>query len=78
MQPYQSTNPKQSQVYRRLVALVGPGAAAFYKDACRLMKMDVPLESTTHLVGHLLREIESSLRSVLKLNSERVDGKKKL
>ncbi|WP_409882141.1 hypothetical protein [Nostoc sp. DedQUE07] len=30
------------------------------------MEMDNPFESTTHFVGHSLREIESSLRSVLK------------
>lgn len=76
MQPYQFSYPEQSQIYRRLDALVGQGAAAFYKDACRLMAMDDPLESTTHLVGHLLREIESSLRSVLKPISERIDSKK--
>jgi hypothetical protein len=29
------------------------------------MEMELPLESTTHLVGHSLREIESSLRDVL-------------
>ncbi len=66
MQPYQFSCPEQSRIYRRLKDLVGPGAAAFYKDACRLMEMNPPLESTTHLVGHLLREIESSLFDVLK------------
>ena len=66
MQPYQSTYPERNRIYQRLNTLVGPGAAAFYKDACRLMEMDIPLDSTTHLVGHLLREIESSLRAVLK------------
>ena len=30
------------------------------------MEMEPPLESTTHFVGHSLREIESSLRAVLK------------
>jgi len=44
---------------------VGPGAAAFWCDACRLMEMEPALESTTHFVGHSLREIESSLRDVL-------------
>lgn len=65
MQPYQFKDSEQQPIYRRLKALVGEGAAAFYKDACHLMTMDEPLESTTHLVSHLLREIESSLFSVL-------------
>ena len=60
------SNPQQEQIYRRLNSLVSPGAAAFWRDACRLMEMKPPLESTTHLVGHSLREIESSLRDVLK------------
>ncbi len=66
MQPHQFSYPEQFRIYQRLNSLVGPGAAAFYSDACRLMEMDIPLKSTTHLVGHLLREIESSLRAVLK------------
>ena len=57
-------DPQQERIYRRLL-LVGPGPAAFYKDACRLMATDDQLESTTHLVSHLIREIESSLRDVL-------------
>ncbi|MGF1981403.1 MAG: hypothetical protein RMY30_038270 [Nostoc sp. CmiSLP01] len=65
MQPHKFSYSEQERIYRRLNALVSSGAATFYKDACRLMEMDNPLESTTHLVGHLLREIESSLRSVL-------------
>ncbi len=60
------SNPQQERIYRRLNSLVGPGAAAFWRDACRLMEMEPSLESTTHFVGHSLREIESSLRAVLK------------
>lgn len=59
------SNPQQERIYRRLKSLVSPGAAAFWRDACRLMEMEPPLESTTHFVGHSLREIESSLRDVL-------------
>jgi hypothetical protein len=66
MRPYQFSYPEQSRIYQRLNALVGPGAAAFYKDACCLMEMNSSFESATHLVGHLLREVESSLRAVLK------------
>jgi hypothetical protein len=66
MYSYKFGNPQQEQIHRRLNLLVGLGAAAFYRDACRIMETEPPLESTTHLIGHLLREIESSLRDVLK------------
>lgn len=59
------SNQQQERIYRRLKDLVGSGSAAFWRDACRLMEMEPPLESTTHFVGHSLREIESSLRDVL-------------
>src|SRR5664279_1179878 len=49
----------------RLRKLVGPGASDFYRDACTLMDDPLRLSSTSHLVGHLIREIESSLRDVL-------------
>jgi hypothetical protein len=62
--PFRFNDPRQARIYRRLL-LIGPGAAAFYQDACRLMS-ESNLVSTTHLVSHLLREIESSLRNVLK------------
>jgi hypothetical protein len=59
-------NPRSERICERLGRLVGPGAAAFYRDACCLMDgVEPPLKSTTHLVGHLLREIESALRDVL-------------
>lgn len=56
--------PRQKRIHDRL-QLIGPGAAAFYRDACRLMALEPPMQATTHLVGHLLREIESSLRDAL-------------
>ncbi len=65
MDSHNFSNPQQKQIDHRLNSLVSPGAAAFWRDACRLMEMEPLLESTTHLVGHLLREIESSLRDVL-------------
>lgn len=49
----------------RRLAHVGPVAASFFRDACRLMDQDPPLPTTTHLVSHLLREVESALRAVL-------------
>ncbi|MBD2535491.1 hypothetical protein H6G97_41320 [Nostoc flagelliforme FACHB-838] len=77
MQPYKFSYPEHERIHRRLYTLVGPGAAAFYKDACRLIEMDNPLESTTHIVGHLLRETESSLRSVLRSILVQTESKKK-
>ncbi len=64
LKPFRFSDPRQVRIYRRLL-LIGPGAAAFYQDACRLMR-EPAFISTTHLVSHLLREIESSLRNVLK------------
>lgn len=61
------SNQQQERIYRRLNSLVGPGAAAFWRDACRLMEMEPLLESTTHYVAHSLREIESALRDVLEI-----------
>jgi hypothetical protein len=49
----------------RRLALVGKGPAAQFSDACRLMDADAELDTTTHLVGHLLREVQSSVMAVL-------------
>lgn len=46
---------------------MGPGPAAFYRDACQLIDSPDLLVSTTHIVSHLLREIESALRDVLEV-----------
>lgn len=59
------SEPKQKRIYQKLNNLVGPGAAGFFQDICRLMELEPPLEATTHFVGHALREIESSLRDIL-------------
>ena len=61
---FEFSDPRQRRVYERLL-LLGGGPAAFFRDACRLMSSEDPLESTTHVVSHLLREIESALRTVL-------------
>src|SRR5262245_55415816 len=65
--PFEFNDPRQRSTYERLLRLVGPSAADFYKDACRLMSGSIqpPLAATTNLVGHALREIEGSLREVL-------------
>ncbi len=61
--PFRFSEPRQERIHHRLF-LVGPGPATFYRDACRLVE-DGDLESASHLVAHLLREIESAIRDVL-------------
>jgi hypothetical protein len=73
---YRLSDPRQTRTYERLARLVGPGPAAFFLDACRLMEEGKPFQSTTHLVAHLLREIESALRDVLEPISRWPERKK--
>ncbi len=63
--PHLGLRERQIKIYQNLHNLIGQGSAAFYKDACRIINLNPPLESTTHVVAHLFREIESSLRDVL-------------
>src|SRR5436190_14413881 len=60
------TDPRQREIHRLLQQLVGGEPAAFFLDACRLMDGDYRLEATTHVVGHLLRELDLVLRAVLR------------
>jgi|CXWL01.1.fsa_nt_gi hypothetical protein len=68
--PYVVEDQKQRIIYDRLKRLVGPGAAAFFKDACRIMNSDEPFDATINLVAHLLREIESMMSDVLQGSKE--------
>jgi hypothetical protein len=57
---------EQEDLYRRLFQ-IGPGPAAFYRDACYLVSLQsLDLSTMTHLAAHLLREIESAIRDVLR------------
>lgn len=58
-------NDRRRAIVDRLRRLVGEGSAAFYFDACQLMATEARPESTSHLVAHLLTEVESSIRDVL-------------
>jgi hypothetical protein len=58
-------DPRRLRIRWRLSKLVGPGPTAFYRDACDLMDDPKRFQSTTHIVAHLMREIESALRDVL-------------
>ncbi|HWY97989.1 MAG TPA: hypothetical protein VNY36_02785 [Bacteroidia bacterium] len=61
---------KQLNIYNLLYRLISPNAAGFYKDACQILKSHNELESTSNLVAHLLREIESAIREILLSISE--------
>ena len=56
--------PRQREILRRL-RLVGGAPASYFADACRLMATEPPLEAQTHLVSHLLRELNSGLLGAL-------------
>jgi hypothetical protein len=45
--------------------MVGEGPAAFFSDACLILSLDLRPASASHIVGHLLREVESAVREVL-------------
>ena len=59
-------DPRQQEIFARLRRLVGPGPALFYRDACRHLAAEDPMDTVTHQVGHCVREIESALRAVLR------------
>jgi hypothetical protein len=59
------TDPRQREIHR-LLLLVGGEPAAFFLDAARLMDGDYRLEATSHVVAHLLRELNLSMREVLR------------
>ncbi|MEJ5349813.1 MAG: hypothetical protein WHS46_14120 [Desulfosoma sp.] len=60
-----SADSRQRRIIEGL-QLVGPGPAAFFRDACSLMANPHQLENTVLLVGHLLRELESALRHIFR------------
>jgi len=62
---FQFADPNQKLLFEELSKLVGPGPSSYFRDACFLMENPQILLSTAHIVAHLLREIESSIRSLL-------------
>ena len=58
-------SPRQERVARRLLEQVAPGPAIFFRDACDLLAEGPARPSVTHLIAHLLREVEGAVRSVL-------------
>lgn len=65
-------DPRQLAIYDYLKRLVGDGAASFYKDACRIMATNPSFDTTTHLIGHMLREVDVSMLGVLEGITETV------
>jgi len=71
MQPFQFQNPRHKEIYDKLT-FIGPGPAAFFKDILRIWESEKQvLESETHLISHLFREIESALRDTLRTEDEK-------
>ncbi len=52
---------RQQRIHRRLM-LVGRGPAAFFRDACTIVRRAAEFDAATHLIGHSMREIESGVR----------------
>jgi len=63
-QPYRFTDPRQANIYRKLQR-VAQGLADFFRDACQLAADPTLFASTSHLVGHCCREIESGLQDLI-------------
>jgi hypothetical protein len=62
--PFRFQTSQQKRLFTNL-RLLGPGPATFYREARSLMLSHQEFASVTHLVAHLLREIESAVRQVL-------------
>ena len=76
MQPFQFENPRHKEIYDKL-KFIGPGPAAYFKDAIKILfDENYNLESEVHLVAHLFREIESSVRNAIRLPEEKKDTHK--
>ncbi|MFN8108329.1 MAG: hypothetical protein U0Y82_00525 [Thermoleophilia bacterium] len=57
---------EQQRTHMRLRRVLGEEQAAFFLDACLLMETEHGFTSTSHLVGHLLREIDGGLLEVVR------------
>ena len=58
-------SPRQVDTDRSLRQLFGTAIADRYVDFCRLCSGHLPLKVSRPLAGHALRELDSSIRSVL-------------
>ena len=62
--PFRISDPRQLRIYEGLLR-IGIGPAAAFKDACQIMESPGQFEYSSHLVAHLVREIESGIRSII-------------
>jgi hypothetical protein len=58
--------PRHERVHNLLLRLVSEGAGHFFADACEITQRCPAYRSGTHIVGHLIREVESASRQVLR------------
>jgi hypothetical protein len=65
MAPAEALSPRQKRIAQCLRKQVGPGAEAFFRDACGMSYANPQLRTVTRLVGHALRAVESAVRAVL-------------
>ena len=56
---------RQEGIAAQLREMIGEGPAAFFSDACLILSRDPRPVAASHIVAHLLREVESAVRSVL-------------
>lgn len=56
---------RQESIAAQLREMIGEGPAAFFSDACLILSRDPRPAAASHIVAHLLREVESAVRSVL-------------
>ncbi|MBI5947082.1 MAG: hypothetical protein HY875_02970 [Chloroflexi bacterium] len=55
---------RDAHLVAELTASYGPAVGAFFEEACLAVSRNRP--TTTHVVGHLMREVEASIRLVLR------------
>jgi hypothetical protein len=56
---------RQESIAAQLREMIGEGPAAFFSDACLILSRPPRPTAASHIVAHLLREVESAVRSVL-------------
>ena len=63
--PHPVLSARQESIATQLREMIGEGPAAFFSDACLILSRDPRPAAASHIVAHLLREVESAVRWVL-------------
>ncbi|MBN1883776.1 MAG: hypothetical protein JW885_16560 [Deltaproteobacteria bacterium] len=58
-------NSTQNKIFEGLYRYVGRQSAMFYLDLCKLLGDEIEIETKTHVVAHLAREIEGNIIDLL-------------